>query len=187
VAGGPAREHLAHARGFLTATGAPPAGLSLDLGSGAGLPGLPMALAWPESEWVLLDANERRTEFLRQAVTRLDLADRVNVVPGRAELVARDQHYRSSFALVVARSFGAPAVTAECAAGFLQVGGRLIVSEPPEPSDRWPAAGLVTLGLRPVQTAGDTTGFRYQVLEQAESCPDRYPRRVGIPTKRPLF
>ena len=109
------------------------------------------------------------------------------MVEGRAEELARRADLRGRFDLVVARGFGPPAVTAECGAGFLVVGGRLVVSEPPGGRpDRWPAEGLAPLGLEPGRRSR-RAGASYQVLRQATACPDRYPRRVGIPAKRPLF
>jgi 16S rRNA (guanine527-N7)-methyltransferase len=86
---------------------------------------------------------------------------------------------------LVARSFGPPATTAECAAPLLAVGGLLVVSDPPDAGDRWPVEGLALLGLVPVRRA--ETGPALQVLRQDVPCPDRYPRRIGIPAKRPLF
>jgi 16S rRNA (guanine527-N7)-methyltransferase len=158
---------------------------ALDLGSGGGLPGLPLALRWTTSQWVLLDANERRTAWLGSAVQRLDLTDRVEVVRGRAETVGHERHYRATCDLVTARGFGPPPVTAECAAPFLAPGGSLVVSEPPNEGNRWPPEGVRLVGLRlgPVVTAP----FRMQVLTQEQPCPGRYPRRVGVPAKRPLF
>ena len=174
--------HVAHAERFVAAVGAI-RGPGLDLGSGGGLPGLVFALGQPDSEWVLLDANARRAEFLVWAVQELGLADRVVVDHRRAELAGRDPDRRAAMALVVSRSFGPPPVVAECAAPFLRVGGRLVVSEPPEAADRWPIEGLAALGLEPDPL--DTAGFvRFR---QAVPCPDRYPRRDGVPAKRPLF
>ena len=147
---------------------------------------------WPATAWWLLDANQRRTDFLTEAVQRLGVADRVTVVRGRAEELGHDGGLRGRFELVVARSFGKPAVTAECAAGFLKVGGTLMVSEPPATQGsesgaagegpRWDPVGLAELGLA---LGGHQAGC--QVLHAHAACPDRYPRRVGIPTKRPLF
>jgi 16S rRNA (guanine527-N7)-methyltransferase len=103
--------------------------------------------------------------------------------------------FRGAFSLVVARSFGPPAVVAECGAPFLCPGGILVVSEPPPPpvdggrtgpeGGRWPGRALAELGLVPQDPSQDR--FGYQVLRQAEPCPDRYPRRTGIPSKRPLY
>lgn len=160
---------------------------ALDLGSGGGLPGLPLALARPDTQWVLLDGSVTRTEFLLLAAAELGLGpDRLEVVTSRAEEAGRRPDLRGSFDVVVARSFGAPAVTAECAAPFLVPGGRLVVAEPPGGSaDRWPAEGLGVLGLRPLDAV--TVPSAFQVLVQEGPCPERFPRRTGIPAKRPLF
>jgi 16S rRNA (guanine527-N7)-methyltransferase len=187
VGPGPLLPHLDHALGFGSGVAGLVDGACLDLGSGAGLPGLPLAVAWPDSRWVLVDAGERRVAFLGAAVAALGLEDRVSVVEGRAEELARRVDLRGRFDLVVARGFGPPAVTAECGAGFLVVGGRLVVSEPPGGrAERWPVSGLALVGLERAE-AFEAGGTSYQVLRQATPCPDRYPRRVGIPTKRPLF
>jgi 16S rRNA (guanine527-N7)-methyltransferase len=162
-----------------------PPGRAVDLGSGGGIPGLVLAVHWPTAHWVLLDANERRIAFLRQAVAALGVGDRVDVVAGRAEVVARSPSYRATADLVVARSFAPPAVTAECAAPLLHVGGALVVAEPPGGApDRWPAAGLALVGL---MADGHVVDPSLQRLRQSSPCPDRYPRRPGIPAKRPLF
>lgn len=158
----------------------------LDLGSGGGIPGLPLALARPDTTWVLLDGSVTRAGFLAEAVADLGLAGRVEVVPERAEDAGRRTDLRASFDAVVARSFGAPAVTAECAAPFLTVGGTLVVAEPPGgAAGRWPAAGLQEVGLVAERVVAQPSAF--QVLTQARLCPDRFPRRNGVPAKRPLF
>jgi 16S rRNA (guanine527-N7)-methyltransferase len=163
----------------------PPAS-ALDLGTGAGVPGLVLALRWPDSAWVLLDGSRRRTAVLEAAVAELGLADRVAIVCGRAEDVGHEPTYRGRFDLVTARSFGPPAATAECGAAFLRLGGVLVVSEPPgDDQDRWPSDGLAALGL--IAGPARTNRPRAQVLEAVSSCPDQYPRRVGVPSKRPLF
>lgn len=182
----PVEEQLAHSEA-LAALAGPPDGPFLDLGSGAGLPGLAIALAFPDSTGVLLDSGQRRTKLLDDAVRELDLAPRISVRTGRAEQLAREPDLRARFSLVVARSFGPPAVTAECARGFLQTGARLLVSEPPSsPTDRWPSTGLRELSLegpRIHQGAGATAAE----LTATGPPPDRYPRRPGIPAKRPLW
>lgn len=189
---GPVAAHLDHAAGYAVAlevdagAGWSPA-RAADLGSGAGLPGLPLALRFPASTWTLVEASVRRAAFLRAAVSDLGLNERIAVVEERAEVVGRVPQYRESFDLVVARGFGAPAVLAECAAPLLRAGGRAVVSEPPGGApERWPAAGLKQVGMVP-GAAVQAGGAAYQVLGQEYPCPDRWPRRVGIPAKRPLF
>lgn len=187
----PVEEHLSHAIGFLFAWGdkAPVdyAAKCVDLGSGGGVPGLALAVLEPARRWVLLDSRERATRFLEEAVAHLGLAGRVEVVHERAEVSGRSA-LRGSAPLVVARAFGPPAVTAECAAPFLVTGGRLIVSNPPEVdlASAWPTEGLTALGMgspRLVRTGGSS----FTVVTQEEACPDRFPRRSGMPAKRPLF
>jgi 16S rRNA (guanine527-N7)-methyltransferase len=158
----------------------------LDLGSGGGLPGLVLAARWSGSRFVLLEGSARRAAFLQRSLRRLPWGERVVATGMRAEEAARQDDLRSSFQLVVARSFAAPAVTAECAAGFLSVGGWLIVSEPPAGgASRWPALGVAQVGLSPAVELD--VGARFCAMRQDRLCPDRYPRRVGIPGKRPLF
>jgi 16S rRNA (guanine527-N7)-methyltransferase len=182
---GPVEQHVARALDALRFV-PERAHRALDLGSGGGLPGLPLALARPAVPWVLLDGSVKRGDFLREAVERLGLTGQVEVVTARAEEAGRRPELRGGFDVVVARSFGPAAVTAECAAPFLQVGGCVVVAEPPGGAlDRWPPEGLSLLGLRAGIAVSEPSAF--QVLVQETPCPDRYPRRTGIPTKRPLF
>lgn len=150
-------------------------------------PGCPLALHFSACWWALVESGVRRAAFLRQAVADLDLGARVEVVEARAEEVGRSGARRGSVDLVTARGFGPPAVTAECAAPLLRVGGRAVVSEPPGGAPgRWPVDGLALLGMEPGPSAG-AGGAAYQVLVQVDACPERFPRRVGVPAKRPLF
>lgn len=148
-----------------------------------------MALAqwWPASQWILLDGSERRAVFLHDAVERLGLGDRVSVLHAAAEVAGRDDRQRGRFDLVVVRSFGPPAVVAECGAPFLRPGGRLVVSEPPafEPS-RWPPDGLARFGLELEKRAGSDDAS-VVVLQQRTEVSADVPRRVGIPARRPRW
>lgn len=190
---GSLRVHIEHAFGFAGGLPAPPRWF-LDLGSGGGVPGLVLATHWPGSEAVLLDASARRCAFLTEAVDELGCGDRVTVVRARAEAAGRDTGLRGRFDAVVARGFGPPPVTAECAAPFLVAGGRLVVSEPPAVAardgadaapDRWPAAGVARVGL--VAEREWTSPYHYRSFVLETPCPDAYPRRDGVPAKRPLF
>jgi 16S rRNA (guanine527-N7)-methyltransferase len=189
---GSVRVHIDHAMGFAAAVDGTPERFA-DLGSGGGVPGLVLALHWEGAQAVLLDAGDRRCAFLREASADLGVTDRVTVIQGRAEDLGRQAELRGRFDVVVARGFGPPGVTAECGAPFLQVGGRMVVSEPPPADDsadgleepRWPEVGLRLFGL----VAGPIIDqpYRYQVLMQERPCPSEYPRRDGVPAKRPLF
>ncbi len=195
---GPIEPQIRHAEGFTLiarrlSTGGPPSPRIVDLGSGGGLPGLVVAAGWPDARVVLVESARRRAGFLRAAVARLGLGDRVTVLEERAETCGRLDGLRGGFDGATARSFGRPAVVAECAAPLLKVGGWLLVSEPPPssgPDDdpeagRWPSGDLRVLGLEPGDLVHEE--FVYRTLWQRELCPDRFPRRIGVPAKRPLF
>ena len=181
----------------------------MDLGAGAGIPGLVLAsIPLPGiTGVVLLEGSQRRAEWLQSCVEALDLASTVEVLGLRAEIAGRQPSWRGSIAVVVARSFGRPAVVAECAGPLLEVGGYLVVSEPPMATDeaegaplpvvsqlstsegvtgRWPSEAVAELGYSPARE-WNAGGFRYAVLRVEAPCPERYPRRDGIPAKRPLF
>jgi 16S rRNA (guanine527-N7)-methyltransferase len=180
---GPIDGQRAHAEAFLGALEGAPS-CAFDLGSGGGVPGLVLALALPTTQWLLVDAMTKRTAFLADAVAELGLADRARVLTARAEELVPE--HRGVADLVVARGFGPPAVLAECAAPLLAVGGQLVVSEPPggQPG-RWDAEGLAMLGLELEATLpGPPALVR---LRLTRACPPRYPRRSGVPRKRPLW
>jgi 16S rRNA (guanine527-N7)-methyltransferase len=189
---GPVEHEGRHAEDLALAIG-PFSGVFLDLGSGGGLPGLVLARQWPEARGVLLDAHQKRCSFLQTALVRLGLEERIRVACGRAEALARTPALREQFDLVVARAFAGPAATAECAVGFLTSSGRLVVTEPPlGPQDmqvdsvRWPSAGLADLGFAgPARIRHGQAGA--VVLERAGPLDDRWPRREGVPAKRPRW
>jgi 16S rRNA (guanine527-N7)-methyltransferase len=154
-------------------------------------------LLWPSTPWLLLEAGSKRAGFLQEAVERLELDGRVVIEHDRAEVVGRREERRGEAELVVARGFGPPATTAECASPLLRVGGALVVSEPPVGaaedgrrdvghSDRWPEEGLALLGLA-VGERFEVSAGSYQRLDQELPCPARFPRRDGVPRKRPLW
>ena len=159
---------------------------TLDLGAGGGLPGLVLAHELPAMCLTMLDANGRRCAFLREAVQRLELAN-ADVLEGRAEGLV-DEARREAFDLVVARGFGPPAATAECASPYLKVGGYLLVTEPPEAGEtarRWSSEGLAGLGLGPAELqAGSPAAV---AMRKDSPTPERFPRRDGVAAKRPLF
>jgi 16S rRNA (guanine527-N7)-methyltransferase len=184
---GPVEPHIDRALALAAAIDAAPARL-LDLGSGGGIPGLPLALAWPDTEVALVEARQRAAGNLEELVGQLGLDGRCRVLLGRAEELGRMPDLRGRFDLVVARGFGPPPVTAECGAPFLQPGGSLVVTEPPDDRDaaRWPEAGLAQLGLVGLKRirVGELSAAALTLARPVEN---RWPRRPGIPRKRPLW
>lgn len=186
---GPPDVQLAHASSFLALVEASlehrPPDRWLELGSGGGLPGLVLATAWPESHGVLLDARSRSAEFLRWACGELELSGRVDVLLGRAEVLAHDPAHRERYAAVFARAVAAPPVVAELAAGFVVPGGVFVCSERPG-GDVWEPVALARLGF---ELGPSTTDARatIRVLRKVAAAPVALPRRTGVPTKRPLW
>ncbi len=148
-----------------------------------------LALRWTSTPFLLVESQLKRAEFLRSAVRQLGIEARVIVVAERAESLARTSMSRGEHDLVTARGFGPPGAVAECAAPFLRPGGLLVVSEPPpggaRDRERWPSEGLAHVGMGPARSAGSR--YRFVVISQDAPCPGRFPRRVGVPMKRPLF
>ena len=163
--------------------------LAIDLGTGGGIPGLVLA-TFTDCHWLLVDRSERRCAFLKKAIFELDLSQRVKVVECSAEELSRGD-YRGKAKLVTARSFGSPAITAECASPLLKEDVLFIVSEPPfdesaNNQDRWPVDGLTFLGLK--QKEYWHTGLAgYRSFFCAVKCPETYPRRFNKILKNPVF
>lgn len=143
----PIDEVIEHARLFLAGLDSV-TGTVVDIGTGAGVPGLVLAEARPDLTFLLVDRRAARTDALRRGVAACGLADRVTVVEGDTATVGRDARWAGQCAAVVSRGFGPPSDTLEAARAFLPVGGRLVVSEPPEPDPgRWPEPLLEALGF----------------------------------------
>lgn len=157
-----------------------------DLGSGGGVPALVLIEEFKEWEFVLIERKEKRANFLFEAINALNASERVEIVCDEAENVARDEKFSFGADFVTARSFGPPAITAECACRLLKLNGLLVVSEPPGSTDRWMHVKLSLTGLNSVENLkfGDSN---FQVLEQSQYPLDNLPRRAGVTRKRPLW
>ena len=182
---GPVARHIEHAAAFAAAVAAPDR--ACDLGSGGGVPALPLALTWDATRLTFVDAQLRRVRFLLGAVERLGLTHRVEVIHARAEELGRSPEHRAAYGVVTARSFGPPARTAECGAGFLRPGGVLLVAEPPaDDPERWPAEGLELLGLRDDGIVRGGVGAVRRLISIAGP-PPGVPRRSAAMQRTPRF
>ena len=165
---------------------------AVDVGSGAGFPGLPMKIAFPHLELHLIESVGKKTAFLEHIVARLGL-DRVVVHTGRAETLAREPGLRDSFDLALVRGVARLSLLLEYALPFCRTGGRVaalkhggLESELSEASFALSELGGQEARLFPVTLDGLTDNRVVVAFDKVGPTPDRYPRRVGIPAKRPL-
>lgn len=171
-------------------SGDPPTSLA-DIGTGAGFPGIPLKLLWPEARLLLVESVGKKTEFLAHMVQSLGLSD-VEIRTARAEVLGQDAAYRERFALVTARAVASLNVLAEYCLPLCAVGGRFVAPKSAEGADEVLAAthALQQLGGRHQRTINvnlPTVDPRILiVIEKVQPTPAQYPRRVGIPLKRPL-
>jgi 16S rRNA (guanine527-N7)-methyltransferase len=162
------------------------------VGSGAGFPGLPLKIACPDLRLTLLEATGKKAEFLTEVVNRLGLTD-VTVLNARAEQAGHDPAHRAAYDLAVARALAAMPVLAELTLPFVRPGGLVIAQKGEDPAAEVEAAQAAfhRLGGRlrrvlPVSLPGLAAARHLVVVEKVAATPDRYPRRPGMPAKRPL-
>lgn len=164
----------------------------IDVGSGAGFPGLPLKIARPELEVTLVEKNRKKAAFLRRAVAALELAG-VRVLAVRAEEAGRDPEHRERYEYAAARAVAEIKVLAEYCLPLVRPGGLFLAYKGPDVGDELARAGgaLRALNGRVRETlefALPAGGERRTlvVVVKTGPTPGRYPRRPGIPARRPL-
>ncbi len=164
----------------------------IDIGTGAGFPGLPLKILLPHLKVVLLESVAKKTAFLSHLVARLGL-EGVEVLTARAEEVAHRPGYRESFDAVLGRALAPLAVMAELALPLARKGGRAIAQKKGDISSEMATAarsiGLMggrVMEIREVAAPG-LEHHRLIVLEKVAPTPEAYPRRAGMPAKRPIM
>lgn len=164
----------------------------VDVGSGAGLPGIILAIARPDWQVTLLDSTEKRCNFLK-LVSDVATLENVDVVNSRAEDAGRSTLYREVFDVAVARAVAEMRVLVELCLPLVRVGGFLVAAKGANPQSEVDGAqqavsllGGRVLSLCTVQSSSPN-GLRTAVVCLKDRCtPSKYPRRAGTPQKRPL-
>ena len=163
----------------------------VDVGSGAGFPGVPLAICLPETHFILMDSLSKRVEFLNDVISTLHLnAEAVHL---RAEDGARRSEYRERFDIAVARAVAPMNLLAEYLLPFVRVGGRMLAYKGPALAEEL-AQGQNALDIlggsvecdAPVDLPGRDWAHRLAVIAKIAPTPEKYPRRAGKPEKKPL-
>lgn len=164
----------------------------LDVGTGAGFPGIPLKIVMPDINVVLLDSLNKRVSFLDVVIKELGLTG-ITTVHGRAEDFGKQAGYRDSFDIVTSRAVAKLSVLAELCIPFLKKGGLFASykgAKAPEEIDEAKNA-LKVLGADVIKkekiSLPDLDDMRYIVfIEKKNSTPEKYPRKAGVPEKKPL-
>jgi len=171
--------------------GFPDAASAVDVGSGAGFPGIPLAIMLPDTRFTLIDALGKRVEFLRDVIARLGL--NAVALHMRAEDAARQGDLREGFDLAVARAVAPMNVLCEYLLPLVKVGGRMLALKGPGLDDELQQAGnaLELLGgeierTQPLAIPGRDWSHTAAWIKKAAPTPEKYPRRAGTVEKRPL-
>lgn len=175
----------------LMALDIPKDALVVDVGTGAGFPGLPIKIGRADIQLTLLDSLGKRVEFLKRVVASMGL-EGVEVINGRAEDYGRSKG-REKYDLAVSRAVADLRVLAELCLPLVRVGGIMAAMKGPDVSKEVEGAGeaMKLLGggeIRVIEVELPHLDERKSiiVIEKTHPTPERYPRRAGIPTKRPL-
>lgn len=164
----------------------------IDVGTGAGFPGLVLAVARPALAVTLLDATGKKIRFVEQAIAELGLT-RARALHGRAEELGQQEHHRERYDLVTARAVAALPALLELTLPLLRIGGSALLPKGPDIEEELRAGAVAAeelggeiAGDQSLPEAGGAPRTRLIVARKVWSTPRRYPRRSGLPAKEPL-
>lgn len=164
----------------------------LDLGTGAGFPGIPLKIVFPELEITLMDSLNKRVLFLQDVISSLQL-ENIEAVHGRAEEAAKNKKYREGFDLCVSRAVANISTLSEYCLPFVKIGGSFISYKSSTIEDELEDGkkGIAILGgkVKDVYkfTLPDSELQRsFVIIEKEKKTPKAYPRKAGTPSKEPL-
>ena len=165
----------------------------IDVGTGAGLPGIPLKILFPNVRLMLLDATAKKAAFLRHLTAKLGLGN-AEVAVGRAEEVAHQSEYRERFDVVLSRSVAPLPTLVELTLPFCAIGGSFIAQKKGEvdPEISQANKAISTLGgnlrkVKGIELAEFPDERKLLIIDKISATPHQYPRRPGVPAKRPLL
>jgi len=162
----------------------------VDVGSGGGLPGLPLKIVRPGLRLTLVESDQAKAAFLVTACATLGL-DGVEVLARRAEDIGRDPRYRETFDVAVARALAPMPVLVELCLPLVRVGGRLLAQKTEHEDVERAAHAIETLGGALNDVVAAPSDARHAgtvvIVDKVRSTPSTYPRRPGVPARKPLL
>jgi len=164
----------------------------IDIGTGAGFPGMPLKILLTKARLVLVDSTAKKVAFLRCITQELEL-DNVEIVCGRAEEIAHLPLYRRQFDLVVSRAVASLPSLVELALPFCRIGGKFVAQKKGEVEQEIKRAGKAIEALggkldqtKRVELEGLSDERYLVIIDKIYPTPEKYPRRPGIPVRRPI-
>jgi 16S rRNA (guanine527-N7)-methyltransferase len=165
---------------------------AIDIGTGAGFPGLAVAIALPHWQVTLLDSTAKKIKFLQSAIAQLNL-DNVVTLTARAEEIGRQQPHREDYDLALLRAVAPPTVCAEYALPLLKIGGLAVLYrgvwshlETESLTSATSSLGGVVASVTSFTTPISNSQRTCIQLQKVKSTPNEFPRLVGIPSQKPL-